>query len=157
VDKSKPWEDCTEEEKHLRMQNALSLTFERLLCAKHGEPFRPEWPRGYAHYAARYLGHIPIEQVKTEITAAGLYGKPIPDQMGFLLDRKPLCCRLGNDKMLEIYDVLELGRLAFCPVCHQNRRGGEVKIHNFWGRPKKYPHICFGCLATQTVFHGTNN
>lgn len=148
-----PEEGLSQEE----MDNAFVITPGRMICARHGEPFRSLWPKGYAMFAVEGMRRLDPEQIKKDIIKARLEGTSIKQQYEYLLDKKPLCCRLGDEKMLAFYTEAELGRPGRCEICHERRLGGPLRVRNFWKRAKFHNHVCHVCLLTKIQIFGTNN
>lgn len=72
----------------------VNLTFERVLCPRHGEPYRVTWPSGYPVFSLLAFEEI----LKLPSVQQGCAGdvKAIES----LLDETPICCRLPGKRLL---------------------------------------------------------
>lgn len=117
----------------------ILLTLERLLCARHGEPFRAQWPKGFPIFTVKAFQ---VVASKPEIAAA-VEG----DVRGIerLLDEKPACCRLTSDEMLALYGDAGIGVVATCQNCRRFALGTPYS-RSMPGGVEKDDHICFECV-----------
>lgn len=132
------------------------LGFSRMFCALHGEPFRAEWPKGAIIFQLTGLREVLDENA--EELASLMLPTDEPDAAGprsveRLLDRKPMCCRLKRERLVELYTGAAIGRKARCVACHKKQLGTSLLT-----RPDPrssetvvIPHVCFRCLAFRAV------
>ena len=151
--------------------NAIPLEFKHLLCKRHGEPLRENWPAGFTLCAIR-LFQLACEEgsIWDELW---LYlnkrqedidiSQPGRDRKAFLqqLEKKPCCCRIKPDVMYEFYKELfqfeedvrkgtpELRNpfeMAICDNCGKAAPGAGFRIDTGRGI-RTYPHVCFECVV----------
>ena len=118
----------------------VNLTFERMLCARHGEPFRAQWPKGYPIFMVHAFQAVAS---KPEVAAA-VEG----DITGLerLLDEKPACERLTRDELLALYGDAGIGKVAECVNCKRAALGTPYSTSGPAGRVTAAQHICFECV-----------
>lgn len=130
-------------------EQVLKITFERLFCARHGEPFRYEWPKGFPT-AMMMLVQAVMELEETQKDGREIAGVPDGVDLDILilekvLDKKPACCRLPPKQMLQIYlDIHKqagLGKVSRCQVCKLQKLGTPYRT-----RHESKKHVCFSCV-----------
>ena len=70
----------------------LDLTFERVLCDRHGEPLRARRPNGYPLFVVQAMAAL-SDDPTMQGDMIRLIGSDPAETMGNVLDEKPLCCR----------------------------------------------------------------
>lgn len=130
----------------------LEMTFERLFCSRHGEPFRADWPKGYAAaFVAMMEMMFKDEGVLKAAAAKGVDedGNAKVELLPAVLDELPLCCRLGNRKLLQVYlqahKTAGLGAKTRCEVCGRLRQPGT----KYTTASESVGHVCFACVLTR--------
>ncbi len=83
----------------------IELTPQRIICGRHGEIFKANWPVGYAWFVT-----IGMEALVCDKTFAALVKQAIEDTgvvkeeaVNFLLKIKPLCCHLTPADLLKYF------------------------------------------------------
>jgi hypothetical protein len=121
----------------------LTLAFEQMLCARHGEPFRAQWPKGYSQIIIAAMETIQHDDSLAAECEGDLARLPA------ILAKRPICCRLPVEKMLEIYEHAQIGSVCACDICRESKLGTPIRLseRNFWGRVKikTFRHVCFEC------------
>jgi len=118
----------------------LNLTFERTLCARHGEPFRAQWPKGFPIFVVKAFQAVASkpeigEAVEGDIT-----------RIEELLDERPMCDRLTRDELLTLYGDAAIGRMDVCVNCRRMALGTPYSTSGPGGRVTAADHICFECV-----------
>lgn len=135
-------------------QTTAVLEVTSLICAKHGEPFRNEWPKGVARIVGLFheWWSRNLDAITPEIMAKHAENKtasnPTSDAaaaFSILVDR-PFCCRLSEAELLHLYIECKIGTTARCQYCGNTRPGSPIMAVNHWGRRvKRWKHLCFLC------------
>ena len=122
--------------------DAINLSFERVFCSRHGEPLRSAWPAGYPIVLAKLFDDV-FRQRETLAEARKASGedKPDPKLIESLLDVTPLCCRVSDRRMVEIYKYAGFGVKAKCSNCRRKRLGAPYKT-----TISSRTHVCFDCV-----------
>jgi hypothetical protein len=136
------------------------------LCLKHGEPFRKEWPSGIAQILIlgldwiggkmepepegfqAYLDELKAVEQRLNIDSA----QAIP----IVLKEKSVCCRVSEERLLEMYRAADVGKWAICERCGKAAFGFfyRVNMNPPWKRKsnvRQFEHLCFGCMQNTTV------
>jgi len=79
----------------------IDMTFPRVLCSRHGEPFRERWPSGYAGWCLMGFERLLLDKSFAEET----HGEQ--SEIGPALDKSPICCRLGNAVVRELFGKIQ--------------------------------------------------
>lgn len=117
-------------------QPGITLEPRRVICARHGEPFRINWPAGYIPFMLHAL-----ERVLQQEGFSAYAGNQV-ENIDALLDQRPLCCRMSPDDRLEAYARSGIGTRGFCRVCRQPTNVCTIRIGE-----NALPHaVCFLCL-----------
>lgn len=126
--------------------------FVHWFCGLHGQPFRKAWPRGMAPVVIMVIDEVlrdpELWATADEIVAARPeLAKPFEGVREALSD-VPACCRVGADRMLQLYREAELGRYRRCKVCRREGVGCPMysKDPNTL-KVTKLPHVCFRCVV----------
>ena len=132
----------------------IELSFDRMFCAIHGEPFREQWPRDAVIFQLRAIEFL-LHDEPTRTEAAQLAGlatgtPPDPKMIEAVLDKRPACCRLGGERLLEVYEFQHankgIGAKGFCPNCGRFALGAPYR-NNTPSGVQRLPHVCFRCVA----------
>lgn len=138
----------------------MALDVPQLLCTWHNKPFAAKWPQGYLTYSMEAFQRILNEE---SIQTAALHD--VGNVPG-LLKKKPACCRLGRDKLLQLYyDVHKLCNehgsdspwcLDICDWCKLAGIGGPMTFP-MWQGHETFTHLCFPCLLDCVHVDGRMN
>lgn len=108
---------------------ALVLDPECTLCDRHGEPFRTNWPQGYAGWALAAIKTFAAYPGVAEIAGGELAA--IPEK---LLTQRPLCCQLEDEHLLDCYlEARKLDRTGktfparLCTLCSRLRPAARCR------------------------------
>lgn len=124
---------------------SLNLTFDRVLCSRHGEPFRSKWPAGYA---------LAMLEITRWLLASESFQEACEKDVAKieeLLDEQPACCRLPQKELMRVYSLAaeatkDFGRMAPCDACGMRKIGTPYST-----RTAKHDHICFECVIYRMV------
>lgn len=128
------------------MSESLSFPVNALLCNRHGEPFRLEWPKGYLSVVGCMLSWLK----SSPGFAQECEGKT--DNLVKLLQEKPFCCRISKGELIQIYLDSGIGKLASCDQCKKTSQGTEYRFFNMFGKARLLKHFCFECLVKSMDF-----
>ena len=95
------------------------VTFDQVLCQRHGQPFREKWPKGYTIFAHKAM---------RTLLESGLSISSDP----------PLCCRMSEPQLLEAYAESRIGVSRKCVACGKIRSGTPYQ---------NAKHLCFYCVV----------
>ncbi len=110
----------------------------RVICAKHGQPFRADWPAGYVPFML-----LALQRVLDQEGFAAYAGGEV-ENINSLLDEKPLCCRMSQDHRLEAYATSGIFKPGFCRICRSPARVVTIPFGHDDG---VLPHaVCALCL-----------
>ena len=124
----------------------VNMTHERSVCARHGEVFRSEWPKGFAVFMLIIINEaMRNDDVMKRAQEISGEDYPNPTVVEKVFDERPACCWLPGDKVLEAYleshKKAGLGKIDRCEACKEVRPGVPYKTID-----TKYGHICFHCI-----------
>jgi hypothetical protein len=135
---------------------AIAMTMDRVICMVHWEPFRARWPTGYPIFMvdafSRVLGPESAPELQEKLWAdarAALRVEELPEDpklaIEAALDRTPLCCRLPDETLLDVYAKCGVGVPGRCAGCGRRSVLGAPfsTVH------QKMPHVCFRCVVKQ--------
>jgi hypothetical protein len=127
----------------------LDLSFGRVFCSRHGEPFRHAWPQGFG--LATILLFRKVTELPQTLADARRIAGVGPDEeveisvMERVLDEKPACCRLPPLAVLEVYleihRELGWGSVDRCVNCKLVKSGTPYKTSH-----SEVDHLCFECV-----------
>lgn len=120
---------------------ALKLEVLDVLCPRHGEPFRADWPHGYAQASTSLLKIFSGSMEVMSYTRGDLH-----NLTEAVAEFGPLCCFAGDGKMVSIYKRTGIGTMALCQVCRAPRRGTPYRVQEKEG-VRTLKHVCFECVA----------
>jgi hypothetical protein len=113
-----------------------------ILCARHGEPYRANWPMGIGAMLA-----MGLEFIKEDIELAqeweALGGV---EYMGAALTKRPICERVSPEHLMMMYLDSKIGVFGLCDHCRDIKCGTPYRLMNYWGRLVKKRHLCFDCV-----------
>jgi len=131
-----------------------NMTFDRMLCLRHGEPFKAEWPSGYPSFIC--VGF-------KKYTDSGGMGKLPEDKveraraMEVHFDLSPLCCRLGPDRLFDVYMEIQRDfngpwKKKLCLKCGRLQYGGPYRSSRteHGGGIVLTKHVCLSCVCFRT-------
>lgn len=142
----------------------LALAPVDVICTRHGEPFRAQWPAGYPGFVAIGLQALlsdPAFATRVKVIVADPEFSDITDEIEsirFLLSQKPLCCSLGPEALLGVYKELaskmQLWEARHCTACGRHSPGCRFRqvqtpLVSRYGAPviTRQVHLCFHCIA----------
>ena len=120
-------------------------------CARHGEPFRKAWPKGFAELTIMTLEFIQTsEELGRE--AGGDVGR-----INELLLERPVCERVPDGRLRQLYVDAGIGVEDRCIVCGRVRLGTEYQRSvrrsiagvGLGTRVVVDRHVCFECVLTR--------
>ena len=118
----------------------VDLTYERVLCPQHGEPFRTDWPDGFAEFSKVIFETL----TKTEgFTLIGGSSRLIHEA----LERSPICERIEKHALLGAYHMAGFGVVAECDVCEVESLGAPYQARVSAETVNFYSHLCFRCVV----------
>ncbi|KKN72199.1 hypothetical protein LCGC14_0413360 [marine sediment metagenome] len=125
--------------------DGIAVTHERLLCARHGEPYRAQWPKGFAITVVALMDYIfkrdDVAAEARELAGCGPGDKPEPKVVEQVLDRIPACCRVHTKQLREVYVKAKIGTRARCEDCRRKRFGTS-----YLSQEREFAHLCFDCV-----------
>lgn len=135
----------------------IVMSFSRVFCALHGEPFRPTWPKGAIIMQLRLFEqtfgvkaskdmHDKLFAEARKLCKLDDDAKIDIEHMHAVMDKKPLCCRVTPGQLEKLYEESGVGTRAKCVHCHRKRLGTPYTTSNL---PEPLSHLCFNCLCTQ--------
>lgn len=131
-------------------QPFAELSFNRMFCSLHGEPFREQWPRGAILFQLKGLQAVlekDGDDLKGLVAIVKAPEDPNTRGLELLLDRKPVCCRLPRDRLLALYTETGIGKKARCVSCHRKQLGTSLRSRQSDESVITIPHVCFSCLV----------
>lgn len=132
----------------------ICLTTERVLCPKHCELFRYQWPKGFAVYAILVVQEALKQEEISKVCDRDIH------KLMLLLDSKPLCEWFSPTKLMEI--LLEVQKRThvwysdLCVRCAERKIGTAYRTANHWGRVTSNSHVCLDCVLTTVQVRGGN-
>jgi hypothetical protein len=120
----------------------IQLPVKRVMCQMHGEPFRSQWPLGYAVFMTKVTFKA-LESEKLQRVTRGRV-----EQIDRALEIRPACMWVPVDTIMEAYRESGIGTIARCNVCGERVLGTSFKTQR-----ADYSHICFGCIAENAKTH----
>lgn len=125
--------------------DGIAITHERLLCARHSEPYRAQWPSGLAITMVTLMDYIfkrdDVAAEARELSGCGSDGKPEPKVIEKVLDRIPACCRVHRKQLREVYVKAKIGAVKRCEGCRRKRLGTS-----YISQEREFGHLCFDCV-----------
>lgn len=120
---------------------------EAALCPRHGEPFRKDWPKGFAQIVILTLEHIQTD------TALGAEAGGDVERINALLLARPVCERVPSGRLRQAYVDADIGVAGRCIVCGRDRLGTEYQrtVPGRLGGKRVVVdrHVCFDCVLTR--------
>lgn len=130
-----------------QLEPVLDLPPQRVMCARHMEPFRDQWPKGWAVAVVKLMNFL----LKSEGFRNAVGKVFIPEVAERVLDGKPACEWVSPENILEVYQESGIGMRSLCDVCHSVSLGTPFSLKNSWGRVKRFRHLCFHCVLHRLV------
>lgn len=118
----------------------VDLTYDRVLCAQHGEPLRQSWPDGFLALAETLFESL------TGTDGFDLIGgntRLIHES----LDRSPICERIDKLTLLRAYQAAGFGIIDTCSLCGDSAMGTSYLTQVSPTTTNRYPHLCFRCVV----------
>lgn len=124
---------------------AIEMTVRRVSCPRHGEPFRDQWPKGWALFSVQLMQWV-LDDPRTlkearDLAGVGAEEKVEPKWIEAVLDVRPACCRIGNTRLMRAYEESQVGHRARCRVCKRKRLGTPYQTIR-----QRVEHVCFDCV-----------
>ena len=120
----------------------IDLTYQRVACSQHAEPFRADWPVGFPEFALQLFDEVtPMIAVETPGT---------PDAAATIeaaLDEIPLCERVSRTTLIRVYIASGIGSDDVCQICNQPEIGVQYSTRSANGEIKHWKHIGFRCIT----------
>jgi hypothetical protein len=110
------------------------------VCGIHGEPFRKDWPKGYAQIAILIIETIQDD----EELANEAEGDPL--RIPALLLERPACERVPRGRLMTMYVDAKIGVDGTCTICGRRRLGTEYQRTDDKGKVATITHVCFDCV-----------
>ena len=114
----------------------VDLTFDRVVCPRHGEPFRDEWPNGFPTFSM--LLFEDLSKNETFLEVVGHDTKLI----SAAFDRQPLCERVSKPTLMGAYLASGIGKEAKCSNCGEINYGTPYRTTG-----QHFKHLCFECIV----------
>lgn len=126
-----------------------------IVCSRHGEPFRPQWPKGFAALTILVVELIGSDEELGKEAAEVDAEKPAPGYMA-ALRRRPACERVPLDRLRQLYMTAEIAVDGTCIVCGRRAPGTEyqrTETRRLAGLTRRRVvvdrHVCFECVLTR--------
>lgn len=116
----------------------IDLSFERTVCARHGEPFRINWPAGFMVFGLTVFEAFVKQPAAQDIDIQAA------------IDARPLCELVNTFDLMHAYQRSDIGVQGECALCGVERAGTPYNTQ-LGGKVKTYAHLCFECV----VYHLT--
>jgi hypothetical protein len=114
----------------------IDLSFERVVCPRHGEPFRATWPTGFVTFSLNLF----------EALSKGVSPEEA-DSIQDMIDARPLCELVNAFDLLHAYQTSGIGVVGLCFICGTERAGTEYTTKTSASKLEVYPHMCFECVV----------
>lgn len=114
--------------------------FKRTFCVRHGEPFQNESADFKIVLPEMISAVLNLKETAAEGRTISPESPLAPEVLGALLDKRPACCRLPQQELLRIYQLV--GREAVCDHCGKLRLGTPYRMHY-----ERKDHLCFHCVV----------
>jgi hypothetical protein len=118
----------------------VDLTSPRIVCPRHGEAFRAQWPIGFMPFSVAVFEALVSDEVFAndvgESTAA----------IEGALDQRPICERINKTALLRAYVDSGIGAEGHCDNCQTDALGTPYSFSNPSGKVE-VGHLCFQCLV----------
>jgi hypothetical protein len=121
----------------------VELTFDRIVCARHGEPFRADWPTGFPTFSLALFEELTKDQQFADVV--GKHTNLIHEA----LDHQPMCERLPKLTLYGAYLKSGLGTEDLCEGCGKRGLGTEYRTKTGPSTTHTYRHLCFNCVVYQ--------
>lgn len=135
--------------------DGINVTHERLLCPRHGEPLRTQWPKGLAISMVMLMDFCfkrsDVLAECREVSGCGPDGKPEPKAIEQVLDRIPACCRVHTKQLRVVYGKMGIGTRKRCQGCKRKRLGTPYKAQG-----GVFDHLCFDCVVDPDCWRAMN-
>jgi hypothetical protein len=126
----------------------VMLLPKRVMCGKHGEPFRAKWPDGYASFVIEGIQALMAWGPFAEVAGGDV------NTVNRLLDACPMCCRLPRDKLFALYlkanEFQQYLVTARCDGCGVVGPGTPYR-HKDCQKMKEFGHLCLDCVLDRVV------
>lgn len=129
------------------LARTINMTLQRALCPRHGEHFRPQWPKGYMIFVVKARS-ILLKLESFAQAVANADGGFDVRKIEAALDSMPMCCRLTPEDLCGILNDCGIGKIGVCGACGRVATGTEYFTqHPSEPLPKKYANVCFQCSS----------
>ena len=123
------------------MMSQIQLETRHVICQRHGEVFRSDWPAGYEGFCR--IGMTKLLRVR-EFTRKC---KGVQARVELQLRRRQMCCWLPKNQLIDLYAECGLGDDDNCCVCGNEKRGVPFSVTERRGAVVAYSHVCFRCIV----------
>lgn len=131
----------------------INLSFPRVLCPRHGQPFQANWPHGFPAMVIKLFEQVASTEAFAQEwsalrTRTVESGPPEPDHLLVerALDRQPLCCRLTASQLVSTYReahrLTPFAKRGRCVCCGDWKLGTAYETNT-----EHFPHLCFHCVC----------
>lgn len=124
---------------HPPNETGVQLRFAMVFCTWHGEPLRVKWPQGYAK-ATLALFQTVLDQKEFQQECDG-----DPTRINSALWERPLCCRVSDRQLLDVYRQIGIGERGFCVLCRKKAWGTLCRVASEVMFAQV--HVCFRCIV----------
>lgn len=114
----------------------VELTFDRIVCNKHGEPFRSGWPSGFPTFSIAIFDDLSTDPEFVELVGGST------KLIHAALDRSPICERVGKYQLMGAYAKSDVGVEGTCANCDRVAEG--TPYHT---TVQYFDHLCFECIV----------
>ena len=132
-----------------------------VICGRHGEPFKPRWPAGYVRFSVMALEALLADETFATDVRHVVESETFPDitnhmeAVRYLIQRRPICCRLGAEKLLAVYEELNkvdsVWEPRHCVLCGRHRPGSAFRVpiqtRVLNPKVKEWRHVCLRCVT----------
>jgi hypothetical protein len=132
----------------------IEMTHSQVLCMRHGEVFKTDWPTGFAKFAMNGLQVVMSYRETVEETQGDVHA------INNALLRRPICCRLHSDDFLALLQGFadeiqpKFGYRASCEGCKGYIVGTKITHYTKHGKKvKAYDRLCFKCFINLYAEH----
>lgn len=129
----------------------IILTNERATCGVHRLPFREQWPAGLAVFcveAFRAVTAVPgIWEEARELAQLPADATLGPKLLEAVLDKRPVCCRVSPQALVDLYVATKIGQVKICTYCGRFAKGTPIETV----QQGRLDHVCFVCMSTASA------
>ena len=131
-----------------KLATTFTMTDQRSTCGLHRLPFRERWPVGMGIFAVEasriVLGMPSVHAEARELAGLPADAKIEPKMVEAVLDRRPACCRVTREQLVELYVASKIGLVKHCHYCGAYAKGTPIETE----QQGRIDHVCFNCMST---------